>query len=181
MPLHLKAHDGDHRTNEMRMTITCNLSCSPDFCLFVYHKGQSRWGKTRMPGVSMRCHYRYCLQCVEWCAVIGWADLLHSAEQGHWRLLRFGKKGENWQNNTTNIGFCVKLKIDFSILTRYDTDFSNFFLNAVYRVLEPNSSYIYIYIYIYIQYIHVHKYISIMRHFSCKKLTEITLDCLIVL
>ncbi len=31
--------------NRLCMTITWNLSCSPNFCLFVNHKVQSRWGK----------------------------------------------------------------------------------------------------------------------------------------
>ncbi len=46
--MHLKARDGDHRTgftDEMCMTITWDLSRSPNFCLFVDHKVQSRWGK----------------------------------------------------------------------------------------------------------------------------------------
>ncbi len=37
-----KATDRIRDTDEMCMTITCDLSCSPNFCLFVDHKVQSR-------------------------------------------------------------------------------------------------------------------------------------------
>ncbi len=46
-----------------------------------------------MPGVFNAAPLRYCLQCMEICAVIDLADLSHSAVKGDWRLLRFGEKG----------------------------------------------------------------------------------------
>ncbi len=149
MPLHLKARDGDHRTDftdKMRMTNHMRIIVQPYiFGLFVDHKVQSRWGKLGCRVYSKRRHYS--IQCVEWCAVIGWADLSHSAEKGDWRLSRFGKKREKtWQNNTADIAFCIKFQIGFSISTRVNAlDFLEnklFFLNGIYRVLEPNSSYI---------------------------------------
>ncbi len=75
MQLHLKARDGDHRTcltDEMCMTITCDLSCSPNFCLFVDHKVQSRWGNLGCRLYSKRRHYQYCLQ---WQKPLPWREL----------------------------------------------------------------------------------------------------------
>ncbi len=119
--LHLKARDGDHRTDftdKMRMTNHMRIIVQPYiFGLFVDHKVHSRWGKLGCRVYSKRRHYG--IQCMEWCAVIGWADLSHSAEKGDWRLSRFGKKREKtWQNNTADIAFCIKFQIDFSISTR---------------------------------------------------------------
>ncbi len=54
------------------------------------------------PGV--RTIPRSGLECMEWCAEIGLADILHSAEKGDWRLSRFGKKGRKHDRITRRRG-----------------------------------------------------------------------------
>ncbi len=67
-----------------------------------------------MPGVFNAAPLRYCLQCVEFCAVIDLADLSHSAVKGDWRLLRFEEKGRKHDRITWQIWYFAKnLKLTF--------------------------------------------------------------------
>ncbi len=64
-----------------------DLSCSPNFCLFVDHKVQSRWGKLGCRLYSKRRHYRYCLQWQkplpwrEFASVVKWISRANEASK----------------------------------------------------------------------------------------------------